>query len=229
MLAITLDDGYADNLWNALPLLKERGIPAALFVASSFIDSSGRFWRDQLVRTIAANGSRTLTFDTGNGMKSFPFTGRFDKQAQTAARWLESLPMEQRDDLLGDEHRNEADRFLTHDELLHMESNGVRIEAHSVSHARLSALERSEMVGELTESKAILQEILGRPVRFLAYPFGERNDFNDVTKEVARDAGYDAAFAAYRGVVNENTDMFAAPRIPTHEDLSRFKMRLARY
>lgn len=45
-LAITFDDGYADNLYNALPVLEEFQIPATLFIVAGKIDSPEPFWWD---------------------------------------------------------------------------------------------------------------------------------------------------------------------------------------
>ena len=78
-------------------------------------------------------------------------------------------------------------------------------------------------------SKEALEQILGRPVRILAYPYGEIGDFNDETKRAAREAGYAYALAAYRGTVDGETDAFSVPRLPSPEDFDRFAMRLARY
>jgi peptidoglycan/xylan/chitin deacetylase (PgdA/CDA1 family) len=41
--AITFDDGYRDNLTYALPLLEKYGLPATIFVTSSFIGKRGEF------------------------------------------------------------------------------------------------------------------------------------------------------------------------------------------
>ena len=229
MVAITFDDGYADNLDNAMPLLKQHSMPATLFVSTGFVGTDRRFWRDLLARKVASNGSERLSFHTGDGIVSFRFNGQHNKQARSTAQWLERLPEKKRDALLGDLDRNDADRFLTIEELKQLEHNGFKIEAHGVSHVRLSRLKRHEILLELVKSKQTLEGILKRPVTLLAYPFGERGDFNEATKQAAREAGYHAAVAGYRGVVDRNTDLFAIPRIPTNEDLDRFKLRLARY
>jgi peptidoglycan/xylan/chitin deacetylase (PgdA/CDA1 family) len=47
-VAITLDDGYADNLLNAEPLLSSYDIPATVFVTSGQVGSSREFWWDEL-------------------------------------------------------------------------------------------------------------------------------------------------------------------------------------
>src|SRR5262245_40538012 len=47
-VVVTLDDGYADNLYNARPLLFEHGIPATVFITTGNIGSSHEFWWDEL-------------------------------------------------------------------------------------------------------------------------------------------------------------------------------------
>ena len=51
-VVITFDDGYADNLWNAKPLLEKHGIPATVFVTSSSVGSDREFWWDDLERLL---------------------------------------------------------------------------------------------------------------------------------------------------------------------------------
>ena len=114
-------------------------------------------------------------------------------------------------------------------ELRELDRAGMRVEAHTATHARLSELDEAGVRDELERCRAALGEMLGRPVTMLAYPYGERGDFNETTRRVARECGFEYAFAAYRGVVDDRTDPFAIPRIPTNEDLERFAFRLARY
>jgi peptidoglycan/xylan/chitin deacetylase (PgdA/CDA1 family) len=47
-VAITFDDGYVDNLENALPVLERHAIPATLFVSTGYIGNSTGYWWDQL-------------------------------------------------------------------------------------------------------------------------------------------------------------------------------------
>lgn len=48
-IAITLDDGYADNLLHARPLLERHDVPATVFVAAGCLGRPG-FWWDELER-----------------------------------------------------------------------------------------------------------------------------------------------------------------------------------
>jgi peptidoglycan/xylan/chitin deacetylase (PgdA/CDA1 family) len=51
-VAITFDDGYADNLLAAKPLLEKAKLPATVFVASGCIDRQREFWWDELEKAI---------------------------------------------------------------------------------------------------------------------------------------------------------------------------------
>jgi peptidoglycan/xylan/chitin deacetylase (PgdA/CDA1 family) len=94
---------------------------------------------------------------------------------------------------LADELRAHAEelRTMSWDELRGLGEQGIAIESHTVSHRRLPALSDGELAKELGASKRRLEEELGWPCRFLAYPFG---DCDHRVRAAARAAGYEAAF-----------------------------------
>jgi peptidoglycan/xylan/chitin deacetylase (PgdA/CDA1 family) len=49
-VAVTFDDGYADNLLAAEPVLSEAGVEATVFVSSGFVGGHAEFWWDELER-----------------------------------------------------------------------------------------------------------------------------------------------------------------------------------
>ena len=94
------------------------------------------------------------------------------------------------------------------DALRALVERGVEVGSHTVSHAHLTRLGDDELRRELTESKARLEDELGRPCRYLAYPFGE----DDARVHAAAEsAGYDAALSL-RGDAT-GLDRFALPRV----------------
>ena len=54
---VTFDDGYADNLYNAKPLLERYEIPATVFVATGYTDNSREFSSDELERVLLQPGT----------------------------------------------------------------------------------------------------------------------------------------------------------------------------
>jgi peptidoglycan/xylan/chitin deacetylase (PgdA/CDA1 family) len=55
-IVVTFDDGYADNVTTARPLLEQYGIPATVFLTTGAIDSEREFWWDELERILLAPG-----------------------------------------------------------------------------------------------------------------------------------------------------------------------------
>jgi peptidoglycan/xylan/chitin deacetylase (PgdA/CDA1 family) len=95
---------------------------------------------------------------------------------------------------LADELHTHAEelRTMSWDELRALDGHdGIEVESHTVSHPHLPTLSDADLAEELGAAKRRLEEELGRPCRFLAYPFG---DCDDRVRDAARAAGYEAAF-----------------------------------
>lgn len=68
-LVVTFDDGYADNLLAAKPILQAHGVPATMFVTAGMVGSDQEFWWDELERLllVTENLPSTITLRTGKG------------------------------------------------------------------------------------------------------------------------------------------------------------------
>jgi peptidoglycan/xylan/chitin deacetylase (PgdA/CDA1 family) len=114
----------------------------------------------------------------------------------------------------GASERHTPVRCMTPEELREV-SRGplLSVGAHTISHSRLSQLSESSQWTEISESKSILEQILGRPVYTFSYPFGGRNDYTDRTVEAVRAAGYRLACSNFEGTVGPKSDRFQLPRL----------------
>ena len=66
-----------------------------------------------------------------------------------------------------------VERLLDARALVEVAAAGMEIGAHSVSHARLTGLAPARIAREILDSCARLEDVVGRPVRTFAYPFGD--------------------------------------------------------
>lgn len=66
-VAITFDDGYADNLHAAVPLLARQGLPATFFLTSGTLGSEREFWWDELDQLLLLPGALPAQLDVPLG------------------------------------------------------------------------------------------------------------------------------------------------------------------
>lgn len=189
-VAITFDDGYADNLSIAANL------PVTVFVTVEPVLQGGRFWWDEI-----AGIEPGLRGKLHARLKGLP--GRERRGRLAALAW--------RDD-------TDRGRPMTLDELRDLASRpGVEIGAHTLSHPSLALLPAAEQERELATGRTRLEEMLGRPVTLLAYPFGKPGDVSEETETLARRAGYRAAFTTVPRRLDPLSPTFALPRLTVHE------------
>ncbi|MBF0478654.1 MAG: polysaccharide deacetylase family protein [Candidatus Omnitrophica bacterium] len=100
--------------------------------------------------------------------------------------------------------------FLSESNIREMAKNGIAFGSHTVSHAYLLDFDIAGQRREIFESKKIIEERLGAPINFLAYPIG---GFSDPIKRMTQEAGFKAAFATNRGSDRFNHDVYELKRI----------------
>jgi len=118
---------------------------------------------------------------------------------------------------------------LTWNDLKEMQSLGHEIGSHTVTHPDLGAIGIDEIRSELAESKRILQDGLGRPVRYFAYPFGGKNNCPIASLSTARELGYQACFSCHGGFVKPNMRGQILPReaMPYFRSLMHLELHLS--
>jgi peptidoglycan/xylan/chitin deacetylase (PgdA/CDA1 family) len=135
--ALTFDDGFATLHTHALPVLREHGLAATVFLVASTL------------------GSARQTVD-----------------------WVDDPPPQPLE-------------TLSRSQVLEMRDAGVTFGSHSFAHHDLTALGDDECERDLRASRELLEDLLGDPVPWLAYPRGRHNDR---VRRAASRAGFTHAF-----------------------------------
>ena len=76
---------------------------------------------------------------------------------------------------------------MTFAELREVASRGMSIQSHGHSHRDFTRMTTVEVREELSKSKSILEDKIGKPVTEICYPYGR---FNSDIEEIARELGY---------------------------------------
>lgn len=111
--------------------------------------------------------------------------------------------------------------YLTWDQVRELDSAGITIGSHTITHPRLTSLSDVALDQELRGSRQTLEEGLGHPVVHFAYPSGALDP--RVATAVAA-AGYQTAMTTRSGVATANLDPLTLPRlrVSNHLALSTF-------
>jgi peptidoglycan/xylan/chitin deacetylase (PgdA/CDA1 family) len=84
-------------------------------------------------------------------------------------------------------------------QLCDLAANGQEIGSHTVSHPRLTEIPYDQMVYELEQSKIMLEQITGKPVDTVAYPWGAYNNNVVLTASMYYISGRSATVASLNG------------------------------
>lgn len=216
-VCITFDDGYRSTHDLALPVLREFGFPATVFVTTGFVDR-GSMWNDRILEALRTMKAAGLNLEDA-GLGSYSLDTLEQRREAVAvltekAKYLEPAARQalvERLDGLADSPAREP--MLTTDMIRAMMEQGIEIGAHTVSHPILTSLPDAGALQEMEESKRQLEAITGRPVRYFAYPNGKHGkDFDERHMAMARQAGFEAAFTTALGAASAADDRFALPR-----------------
>lgn len=234
LAAVTFDDGYRDVYEHAFPLLRKKGIPAAVFVVTDLVGTSRLHTHDRLHLALARlleqpGGSRRLARLVARlrleqpGLKEIsvekPVTAfqamRMLFESLTASdleRVLESLASE-----CVEETSAAALLPLTWEMVAEMSRGGFTVGSHTHRHVPLTHESRVRVREELRTSRDILESRLGTAVRHFAYPDGRFD--GAVVDEVAA-AGYRYAYTTC-GHRDSRRPLLTVPRRCLWENSSR--------
>lgn len=168
---ITFDDGARSVHDEALPLLRERGLPAAAFVVTGLLDTDEPYWWTEVEALAASEGPALV-----RRLKEVPDDERLATIADL--RRVASMP---------------APRVanLRRSELRALESAGVAVGNHSHTHPCLPRCADDKIRVEVADAHTVLTDVLGHAPTAFAYPNG---DCDARSRQAVEDCGYDVAF-----------------------------------
>lgn len=222
-ILITFDDGYENVYRYAYPILKELGLPFAVFVSTGFVDTDKVLPWDLLNFAVMSTTERLLP--AGVLPREIEL-GSLEAKRAALALLKESLKKESADRVA--EHIERickslktrldapellAVRFLKSSEIKEMSGSGVVFGGHTVNHPILSRESSERARSEIRLCKQELESITGKKVSIFAYPNGAIGDFDETTKSELEEAGYLAAFTTIHGLYHPGDDPLEIPRI----------------
>jgi peptidoglycan/xylan/chitin deacetylase (PgdA/CDA1 family) len=239
-MIVTIDDGWRDNFTNGLPIFKKYNIGATIYLTANFIGTDYLLWFQEISSILSRPDINTeMLAEAIKGiLRKYPdstnarelLNNNIVSLLTERDRFIEILKkldaavtleitgefrkLTRKYPIKNDEER----QLLNWDEVRAMAQNGIEFGSHGLSHRLLDSLDTEEAYKELIESKAIIEERLGRPISSFTYPNGNYNRDIEVLVEKA---GYDCAFIVGKNRANqEKRDRFAIDRAGVHNGVS---------
>jgi peptidoglycan/xylan/chitin deacetylase (PgdA/CDA1 family) len=223
-IAITFDDGYADNATVAAPLLDEAGLPATWFITTGTLGRR-HFWWDRLGEALLGSHPVPDSMDVELGGRDIWLDLRSPSARRTAVIFLHRrlLPLPPPDlesavdritTLLRAPKAGDDNLTMTVEQLRELANLPLQdVGAHTRTHVHLNGqseeLQRAEILGSVTDLRSLLQ----RPVRDFAYPFGGPDTVGGLAPRLVVEAGCRLACTTTPGPVRRGSDPYRLPRL----------------
>jgi len=176
---LTFDDGHRSVLEVAMPILRERGLPAVVFVVPGLLDTTRMLWTAEVAWLATVSGSHASADEVGRIVRSFK---RMPDEERVSA-------VEQWRSKLGVEPPSVVQ--LRRKDLPTLESAGIAVGNHTLTHPCLSRCTDAKIRHEVQEAHDVIATAIGHHPTTFAYPDG---DCDDRVKRIVETIGYEAAF-----------------------------------
>jgi peptidoglycan/xylan/chitin deacetylase (PgdA/CDA1 family) len=232
-IVITVDDGYLDFYDVAFPILKKYNVPATLYVTSGFIDGRLWLWPDKISWILDQTQEIPEQVQVGELLVQ---SGVIDhsnriKLWQEIIDYMLNIPNEKRDDLIQELGRKlditlpnlppQEYKGLNWQQLQEIQSEGIEIGGHTLSHPSLIQLDQNKAWEEIWGSMDELQKNLGSSPKTFCYPNGSPTDINQELKSLVHQAGYIGAVVAFADTANIR-DRYAIRRHACSDSMFQF-------
>lgn len=232
---ITFDDGYADNLTLAAPILRRYDANATVFVASAYTDG-GRMWNDSVIDAVRAAPVGELDWrDFGLGCADVADDDSRSEFISRALPKLKYLALAERGAIAIEiAHRAglpvRSGLMMSRDQLRAWRGFGFGIGGHTRHHPILARLSDADAATEIGADREQLAHWLGEAPQAFAYPNGvPGRDYGPRDVALVKRAGYTCAVSTARGAATRFNDVYQLPRyMPWDRQMWAFGLRCAR-
>lgn len=231
-VSFTFDDGYADTLTHALPVMERFQAPFTVYVATGMLTGELDAWWLGLAAVLDAHdevrssrlGWQIRCPDLAAKQRAFLEIESLvrtnhailpDLREFIAENGIDSKALVVRSGLDVDQLRTLSDHPL------------VTVGAHTITHANLARAPGESVLREMAESRAQLEAITGKPVLHFAYPFGHKAACGEREAALAGEAGFATAVTTRRGTLfpDHLEHLHALPREPLSDADTRYSLR----
>lgn len=234
-LCVTLDDGYRDNLENAVPLFRQYSVPYTIYVAPGLVDGRATLWWEDLEHILASNS--TINLDMPGGRTEFDLRDARAKQEafealsayittqiteQERLRIIRDLAWMYRTD--PEAHRTGS--IMNWKELAQLSTDPLcTLGAHTIHHHAVARLSPDEALFEMEESARLIELETGSRPKHFAYPYGYPAAAGSRDFDLARQAGFQSAVTTRHGVCHavHANHLTALPRISVNGRFQEYR------
>jgi peptidoglycan/xylan/chitin deacetylase (PgdA/CDA1 family) len=226
-VAVTFDDGFADNYGVVLPILSRYGIPATFYIMVDAVETGTPPWYCRLnfafSTTIAPawqDPENGRTFELGNGdVKTAALSRACDLGAARSGAALEQLVHQIEESLQVAPLDARSGLMMNWEQVSALKKAGHTIGGHTLSHPNLAHVTEEEARWEIRGCKQRLEEKMGEPIRHFSYPHPALDpQWTPQTLQMTREAGFSSAMLTAPGAVLAGDQPLSLKRVPAAKD-----------
>lgn len=217
MLVLTFDDGYMDNLTNALPIMEQYNAPGTVFCATGLMTGEIISYWDFLEECILSCDIVTAVDGT-----SIPVRTMEEKETAFLSIRQELLPLSANDIenyfiRLGysiEDLKSKSKNEMIPLEVLsnYNESKIISFGSHTYSHLSCGMVSEKEFSGELVHSLQLLNSHSVK-VKHFAYPYGNDVMEKDKFRDIFQQNSIQTCCTTFSGFVSQNSSPLFLPRL----------------
>jgi peptidoglycan/xylan/chitin deacetylase (PgdA/CDA1 family) len=234
-VAVTFDDGYADNAELVAPILSRFGVRAAFYLTAGLIGTENPPWFCRLRNAFATARKKewhppieglawslTTTKD-----RNAALLVAFDFCASLAGDTLEQTVQSIEHDLDVEPWNGGRGLMMDWSQARALQKSGHIVGCHTLTHPNVAQVSDDVARKELTVSKRKLEEELGAPVLHFSYPHPALTpQWNRGTVAITKEAGYQTAVTTTPGLVRKGDDPLKLTRVWTPRSEHEFMWNL---